>query len=36
MKDKRVMNAERVACFGEEESDCNDLLIEEMDLSAGF
>ena len=25
------MNAERVACFGKEESYWNDLLIEEMD-----
>ena len=30
------MNAKRVACFGKEESDWNDLLIEEMDSSAGF
>ena len=28
------MNAERVACFGKEESYWNDLLIEEMDLFA--
>ena len=26
MKDRRVMNAERVACFGKEESYWNDLL----------
>ena len=31
MKDRRVMNTERVACFGKEKSYWNDLLIEEMD-----
>ena len=36
MKDKQVMNVERVACFGKEESDWNDLLMEEMGSSANF
>ena len=31
MKDRQVMNLERVACFGKEESYWNDSLIEEMD-----
>ena len=36
MKDNRVMNAERVACFGKEGSHWNDLLMEEMDSLVGF
>ena len=34
MKDKRVMNANRLACFSKEKSYWNELLIEEMDSLA--
>ena len=36
MKDKQVMNTERVACFGKEESYWSDLFMEEMDSYVGF
>ena len=32
-KDKRVMNAERIAYFGKEESDWNDLWIRQLVLN---